>query len=180
MSPRDALVRYFCPKLLVRSVLDIELKNLASRGINTLLFDLDNTLLSWREKEISNEIADWIKKAGAAGYKMHIVSNSLRGRVERISRQIGIPALASGVKPRKKAFMTAIKSMQSAPPQTAVIGDQIFTDILGGNRLGLFTILVFPVDKKELFTTGLLRLPERMLLRFFERRGLINYQIVTH
>lgn len=174
---KNALVRYFCPDRFVHSILEIKLEDLAARGINTLFFDLDNTLISWREKTISDEVVAWIRKAETAQYKMHIISNSLPKRVNRISEFLGIPAFSSGIKPRKKVFLDALNRLKSAAHETAVIGDQLFTDVFGGKRLGLFTILVSPVDKREFFTTTLVRIPERMLLRFFQRQGLLTIDL---
>ncbi|MDD3705135.1 MAG: HAD hydrolase-like protein [Clostridiaceae bacterium] len=76
-----------------------------------------------------------------------------------------LPAVYKAIKPSKTAFRRAMKLMNSVPANTAVIGDQIFTDVLGGNRLGLYTILVAPISDKEFIWTRIIRKLERHILK---------------
>jgi len=168
------LFRYLCPHLYVNAVTDIDLHGLKTNGFSTLLFDLDNTLLGWRSKEIAPDVKAWIEKAKTLGFKLHIVSNSFRHRVDHFSTVLGIPGIAKAIKPRKSVFLEALRTVQSKPSETAFIGDQLFTDILGGKRIGLYTILVSPVDKRELFTTEIVRIPEKIILDLFKRKNLLR------
>lgn len=174
MKFAEVLKRYLCPDLYVKSVVEIDLDSLQKKGYTTLLIDLDNTLLSWRAKEISSDVVAWVGRARELGYKMEIISNTLRRRVHRFADFLRIPGTSVALKPRKQVFLEAIGRMNSKPEETAVIGDQLFTDVLGGKRAGLFTILVSPVDHRELFTTELARIPERWLLGYFRKRGLFK------
>jgi len=86
-------------------------------------------------------------------------------RVECFSNQLDIPAISNAVKPRKKAFKQGLKILDISNNEVALIGDQIFTDILGGNRMGFQTILVDPLNKEEFFTTKLMRLLEKLVIK---------------
>ncbi|NMA92200.1 MAG: HAD hydrolase-like protein, partial [Firmicutes bacterium] len=89
----------------------------------------------------------------------------------RLAGELGIPAIWYAIKPRRGAFRRAIKEMGLRPGQVAVIGDQIFTDILGGNRLGLYTILVTPLCEIEFIWTRLIRRLESLVLEKMKRRN---------
>lgn len=175
MGRLDALlVKYLCPDLYVQSVLDVDLGDLKARGYNTLLFDLDNTLVGWRAPRLSDEVLGWLRLASQLDFKMCIISNSLVRRVTRFSKSLGIPAIPKAVKPMKGPFLRAIALLGADPARTVVIGDQLFTDVLGGKRLGMLSILVLPVDKREFFTTALFRVAEKVVLFRFRRRGMLK------
>lgn len=170
---KKKIIDYLCPDLHVSSVTDIPLQSLKANGYTTLIFDLDNTLLSWRARDISNDILTWLTQAQKLGYKMVLLSNSLRRRVDRLSQTIGIPAISRAWKPRRSVFLEALQIARSTPKETVVVGDQLFTDVLGAKRNGLYTVLVVPIDRGELWMTRLVRIPERILLHLFHKRGFI-------
>lgn len=154
------------PKIYFKCVLDIDYEIFSANGIIAVILDLDNTLAPWKATEFPNEIIAWIAKLKETGIRFCLVSNGRSERVANIVQAIDIPFVSGAQKPRKKAFLTAMAILGSQPENTAVIGDQIFTDVLGGNRLGLFTILVEPIDrKKEFKTTKILRIAEKILIR---------------
>lgn len=139
-----------------------------------MIFDLDNTLVGWRSKSLKPAVMDWLERAQKMDFKMCIVSNCVfKKRVNYFGEMLGIPAIPKAIKPRKKAFIEAVKLLNSKPTKTVVIGDQVFTDVLGGNRLGMLTILVLPVDKKEFFATILQRTAEKLILFQLRRKGLL-------
>ncbi|MHC9542947.1 MAG: YqeG family HAD IIIA-type phosphatase [Vulcanimicrobiota bacterium] len=164
-----------CPDYFIEKVEFIDLETLKESGYDTLIFDLDNTLVGWRSKNLKPAVLDWLKKANQLDFKMCIVSNCVfKKRVSYFGTMLGIPAIPKAVKPRKKAFIEAIKMLESQFGRTVVIGDQVFTDVLGGNRLGLLTILVLPVDKREFFATILQRTAEKLILFGMKRKGLLH------
>ena len=168
-------INMFCPKIFVPSVTDIDLAHLKGLGLNTLLLDLDNTLVSWRSKKIADKVQAWLNEAFNLGFKMCIISNCIfRGRVHYFAKKLGIPAIHRGVKPRQLPFKKALQMLEITPEKTAVIGDQMFTDILGGNILGAFTILVKPVDKREYWATIIQRTAEKIILFRLRRLGILN------
>lgn len=152
------------PRLFVQSIYDIDLAKLRARGVTGLILDLDNTLVGWNQPTASEELIAWLKAVGEHQLMTCIVSNNLSERVENFSREVGIMAIAKAAKPRRRAFRLAMRKMGTHYRDTAVVGDQVFTDILGGNRLDLFTILVRPMNEKEYWGTRVVRRVERMLL----------------
>ncbi|WP_069649456.1 YqeG family HAD IIIA-type phosphatase [Caloranaerobacter ferrireducens] len=157
------------PDLYVNTIFDIDLKTLKAKGIDSIIVDIDNTLVSWETEYASEEVVDWFKRIKELGFKCCIISNNTKDRVVKFNRNLEVYAIHRAVKPRKKPFLKAIKLMNTKPSKTVVIGDQIFTDILGGNRLGAYTILVVPISKKEFFWTRIIRKLERRILRKIEK-----------
>ncbi|MGH2425704.1 MAG: YqeG family HAD IIIA-type phosphatase, partial [bacterium] len=94
-----------------------------------------------------------------------IVSNNFAGRVRTLAEHLHVPVVIGAVKPTPWAFRKAMKVMGTTPRETALVGDQLFTDILGGNLLGLRTILVDPLSAREFPTTMLVRRIERLVRR---------------
>lgn len=156
-----------------RSVYAIDIDRLRSRGVEAIILDLDNTLVPWNEPNPSPPLLEWFAQAAKKGVRVCICSNNAGPRVKEFAERLGIPFVPRAVKPRRKGFRTAMAMLGVRPEETAVIGDQIFTDILGGNRAGAYTILVQPIDVREFFLTRHLTRPvERVLLRYLENRGL--------
>lgn len=153
------------PKLYVDSIHHIDLDDLKARGIDTIVTDLDNTLVPWAESEANPNMLAWLENVRARGFKICLLSNALEHRIAYFRQVMGVPGLSKASKPSRRAFLQALEMLGSQPAQTAMVGDQIFTDVLGGNRLGLYTILVLPLCQKEFIGTRLLRLVERMILR---------------
>ncbi len=154
------------PKQKYKSVFDIPLKKLYEQRAKNMIIDLDNTLTEWNNPELSQNTISWIEKDQKIGFKLCFVSNNSAARVKEVADLIGIPFVARAGKPRRGCFRKAMELMQANSEATAVVGDQIFTDILGGNRLGLFTILVAPMSEKEFFGTKLTRAIERLILKY--------------
>ncbi len=159
----------FFPDLMVDEISEIPREILKQRGIIGLILDLDNTIVPWDGLELSRVTKQWIIDAQKEGFAFFIVSNSTTARVEHFSRLLNIPAISLAQKPRRVNFRKALQAMNLSPHQVAVIGDQVFTDVWGGNRLGCFTILVIPMNRRESFHTYLVRYLERIVLRRFRR-----------
>lgn len=168
------MIDLFCPDECVGTVHDIDLDALWDRGFRALIMDLDNTLLAWETEEIPADAREWIERARAMGFKLCIASNGRSGRVMRIARALGVPAIPKAIKPRKRPFRQALEILGVPPEVAVVIGDQIFTDVLGGNRMDLYTILINPMSKEELGTTKIVRKVERKVLTRLYRKGLID------
>lgn len=151
----------------------IPVKDLADIGIKGVIVDLDNTLVPWKKdpSHASQETKEWLKKAQDAGMDICIVSNGGSSRVQSFAAELGIKAVAGVPKPRRTPFLRAMSLMGTSPKETAVIGDQLFTDVLGGNRAGCYTILVTPHDEKEFFYTRLVRILERKVKERLQKKG---------
>lgn len=156
------------------SIFHLDLPGLHARGIRGLMVDLDNTLVAWRYPQPTPAVRAWVEQARAAGLSVCIVSNGGRRRVEVFAAALGVPAAVSWAKkPLGAAFRSGLAVLGLEPGVVAVVGDQIFTDVLGGNRLGCYTILVSPVSRREFAGTRLLRMVERWVLAYLKRHGLL-------
>lgn len=172
LSERKGLF-HCCPHRQVGRVTDVTLEDLKARGMQGVILDLDNTLVLWHQEEIAEEVLAWLDTLKAAGMKLCILSNSvLSKRSERIAQRLGCPNIRQAKKPSKGGFLRAMQAMGTNSTNTLIIGDQMFTDILGGNRCGLYTVMVAPLQPREfVYTRYVSRPPERWLLRFFQRKG---------
>lgn len=165
------MLKLLCPDLYINSVFDLEPGFLKQKGIKGVILDLDNTLVPWNNNDINKALGEWFKSFEDYGIRMCIVSNNKKRRVSTFGEKIGLPAIHKARKPRKKSFIKGMKILKTNPSNTAVIGDQIFTDILGGNRLGLYTILVIPISSKEFIWTKVMRSIEKTVLFYMIKRG---------
>lgn len=144
------------PKESFKRIEDIDLSKFKGK-FDTLIIDLDNTLVTRGSKRLEEDVLNWIENA-RKNFKIGIISNNYRDRVKFIEERFGFPSIGRGFKPLPFSFNRLMKLLNSESGRTIVIGDQIFTDILGGNILGCYTILVEPKDKsKDFFLTKITR-----------------------
>ena len=153
------------PDQQLNDIFEIDTAYLKLIGIKGLITDMDNTLVAWSDRTVYPRLAEWFAALKAEGFKLCIVSNNSEEKGGQLAREVGIPAVWYAVKPRRKAFRRALEKMDLKPEEAAVVGDQIFTDVLGGNRLGLYTILVNPISEKEFFWTRFSRMLERLVAK---------------
>lgn len=168
------MYRLFCPHAVVESLYDIDFDELKEQGIRGIIFDLDNTIIPWNSCDICPNIADWLRCLMTKGFKVSIVSNNWHKRVKAIAEQFDLPFVSRAYKPAKTGFHRALAQMGLQPHETVVIGDQLFTDVLGGNRLGLRTIWVKPLTSQEFIGTRIHRRFERLAVRLLKSKGLLK------
>ncbi|MGI6030199.1 MAG: YqeG family HAD IIIA-type phosphatase [Eubacteriales bacterium] len=159
------------PHLFYKNVYEIDFEALWEKGIRGLIFDLDNTLCSYSTAEPDEKNRALIRRLKEKGYQIWLVSNNSRERVERYNRSLGLPVIANAKKPLQSALSRALRQMGLPRSQVALVGDQIYTDMLGGNRAGLMTILVQPVEERENWFFRLKRQMEEPVIRHFQRHG---------
>ena len=121
---------------------------LAENGICALILDIDNTLVTYDDPEPTPPIIEWFRSMENAGIKLSFVSNNNVERVELFNKNLGYYAKGKGKKPFGKYIRKAMDSMGSTPSTTALIGDQIFTDVFAGKCHGLRSFLVPPIKDK--------------------------------
>ncbi|WP_353894575.1 YqeG family HAD IIIA-type phosphatase [Proteinivorax hydrogeniformans] len=172
-----SILKKLTPDLYLESVYELDVEKLKKNGIDTIITDLDNTLVGWNEPSPNSKLMKWFKNLIDQGFKVVIVSNNGENRVASFAKEAGLPFISKANKPRRSPFSRAIELMESKKNSSAVIGDQIFTDVLGGNRSGLFTILVIPINEKEFIGTKIVRQAEKMVLRSLKNRGYIKGEI---
>jgi HAD superfamily phosphatase (TIGR01668 family) len=163
----------FCPRYTASSVCEITPELLTRLGIRAVILDLDNTLVPWHGEALDEAVESWVRQLREAGFRLCIASNTHRpGRLRRLAERLQVLHATRVAKPRRGGFERAMAAMEARPEETAVIGDQLFTDIWGGNRCRLLTVLVNPLTPKEFIGTRLVsRSLERWLLARFTARG---------
>lgn len=161
------------PKLRVNTVFDIPLEDLYMKGYRGIITDLDNTLVGARDPLATPELLLWFEKVKKIGFKLIIVSNNNMNRVSRFAIPLDIEYVHQARKPSNAPFRKAMKLMELAPEKTIVVGDQMLTDVYGGNRLKLFTVLVLPISvKDEGIGTRINRRVEQIALTRLRKQGL--------
>lgn len=159
------------PRLLphqhVRSVFELDLAELRAQGIRGLIFDLDNTLGAWGFTQWDERVLRWLGEVQSAGFEMAFLSND--EGIDRDAVRAGLdghPLRFDAGKPGTRGFRESLKALEMDAAEVAMIGDQIFTDVLGARRVGLYTVLVRPFDPEtETSSTRVRRWLERQILR---------------
>ena len=144
---------FLYPNAYFEKIQDITIQFLIKNKIKALILDVDNTLID-KHENLSQDVINWVKELKGQGVKMHILSNTNRkAKVERVANTLQLNYEYFGMKPLKIGFNKVRKILNEDSSRIAVVGDQIFTDIIGGNRAGMFTILLEPISKKEYWYT---------------------------
>lgn len=170
------MLKNFLPDEHVKSVFDIDPAALKQKGIKGIITDLDNTLVAWDVREATPEIISWFKQMSDHDIKVMIISNNKQERVKFFSEPLDTPFVFSARKPLSRAFKTAAKQMKLKKEDMVVIGDQLLTDVLGGNFAGFHTILVLPIVQTDGKITQFNRKIERRILNYMRRKGKITWE----
>ena len=155
----------FLPDIFLDTVFDIDTEELKKNGIKAFVFDIDNTLATYAMPVADERTADWVKTLKEEGFGVFIVSNNDRQRVKVFSENIGVPYFGKALKPLNFYLKKACKKMGVSPKEVALVGDQLFTDIWGGNLFGMTTILVKPISEVEDGFVRFKRRFERQILK---------------
>lgn len=159
------------PDIILGSYADLTVSFLKERDIRALVLDVDNTLIPYEETEPPAAVRAWLEELKAAGISVAFVSNNHRPRLETFNATLGYPAYAHGCKPLCGKIKKALRAMGADPAHTANMGDQIFTDVLAGKRMGFYTILVPPIkDKRDIFTRFKRWLEKPFVKRYYKRK----------
>jgi HAD superfamily phosphatase (TIGR01668 family) len=156
----------FRPDLEAATLADVSLDDLWGRGFRGIIIDLDNTVCGYHESTLAPGVREWVLAAKARGFALVLVSNNFRERVAAVGAQLDVPAVPNALKPLPQGFLLALRHLGTRRSQTVVIGDQLFTDVLGAKILGLHAVLTHPLVPKDFLLTRVLRLMERV---FFAR-----------
>jgi HAD superfamily phosphatase (TIGR01668 family) len=154
----------FGPDRFVSRLATLALEDLHAQGFRGLIVDLDNTLMGFRQTELEADHLDWVARAHDRGFRMVMVSNNFTERVTGIARQLNVPCIPNALKPLPFGVMRAIRMLEMPRRQIAVVGDQLFTDVLSGKLCGLYTILTEPIESKDFPVTKIFRFFERLML----------------
>ena len=144
----------FYPNAYFNKVEEITIEFLNKNKIKALILDVDNTLIDYK-KNLSNDVENWTKQLKGQGIKLYILSNTnQKEKVETVANKLQIPYEFFAKKPLKSGFMKLQKKLDEEFENIGVVGDQIFTDIIGGNRCKMFSILVDPINEKDFWYTA--------------------------
>lgn len=165
------MLNVFLPNKHVKSVFDIDPVQLKEKGIQGIITDLDNTLVPWDVRDASPDIVKWFEEIAGHDIKIMIISNNNKERVSIFSKPLEVPYVYSARKPLRGGFNRAAKQLELKNEQIAVIGDQVLTDVLGGNLGGFYTILVVPIVETDAKITRFNRAIERRILNYFRKKG---------
>ena len=160
----------FKPKIYKKNIFDINYEQLKEQGINCIIFDLDNTLGLISHKKCPDETKKLIKKLQKK-FTVVICSNNTKRRLKPYLEELGIDGEAWSLKPSIKGLIKIKAKYKLKKKEMCIIGDQIVTDILAGNRFHIKTILVDPLGTKDLKITNLNRKIEAIIVKRYEKRG---------
>lgn len=154
------------PKFYLKNVKEISIDLLRKNNIKGLILDVDNTLIDINRK-ILEGASVWCNNLKEQGIRMCILSNtSHEEKAKDVAKELEIPYIHFARKPFKKGFYRAQKLLEiKNSKEIAVVGDQLFTDIIGANRVDMIPILIQPVDKKDLWYTKIKRPIENIFIR---------------
>ena len=159
----------FYPGEYLDSTYQIDYRKLYQEGYRGVIFDIDNTLVPHGEP--SDQRSDALfKMLHEIGWHTIVLSNNKEPRVKMFATQAGTDYIYKAGKPGKDGYEHAMKQMGTNPQNTLLVGDQIFTDIWGANRVGIRTILVKPIHPKEEIQIVLKRYLEKIVLFFYRRK----------
>ena len=141
--------RFLIPRLRVETVLDLGVDRLRALGLDTLLLDVDCTLKRYRHELPTPEVTAWIEALRAAGFKLCLLSNGRSRRIGQFALRVGLPFVCRACKPLPWGCRRALRKLGAAAEHSAIVGDQVFADVVAGHLAGLFTILVRPIHPED-------------------------------
>lgn len=165
------LERFF-PDIYVNSVFELPLENMKKLGIRGLVFDIDNTIAPFDVAEPEQEIVELFQYLRKEGFKLCILSNNTKERVQLFNRKLRALAIHKSGKPGIRKLNRAMEIMGTTPESTAMIGDQVFTDMWCGHKAGLLCIMTAPICNRDQIQTKVKRGLERQVMKvYFKKYG---------
>ena len=164
----------FIPDIYSQSIYTINYKKLKKHGIKCLLFDLDNTIVSYSDKEPDKRLKEFFHHL-EDDFKIIVFSNSGKNRLRPFKEKLNVDTAFSCHKPFKKKYKKVLELYRYKETQIACIGDQLITDIFGANRMNFTSILVNKIGKKEPIWTRFNRFFERFILKKLAKKNLLVY-----
>ena len=155
----------FKPDIKLNGITDITAQLLNKYNIKALLLDVDNTMSTHHGTVLTAGLMEWIAKMQDSGIKLMVLSNSKRKRIAPFAARIGLPFISLGCKPLPTGYLRGVKALGEKRKNVAIVGDQIFTDVLGGNAVGVKTILLTPIKLEDGWSFKLRRKLEKRLYK---------------
>lgn len=167
-------MNYFYPDIYQKSIYEINYDKLKENGIKCILFDLDNTCVPYIDKTPTKKLSKLFDTLKEQNFKVIIFSNSPKSRLEKFKKELNVDCCYSAQKPRKTKFLKVLKNYNYDISEVAIIGDQLVTDILGGNRVGITTILVNPMSNIDMPLTKIYRFIEKKEINKMTKKGIFK------
>lgn len=164
------MLERFFPSEYTDSIRQINYRKLYDEGYRGILFDIDNTLVPYDMEHPNQEIIDLFEDIKKIGFKIALVSNNNKIRVTTFNEKLKLVAVHKALKPMTRNLKRAMQAIKTNKKNTVLVGDQIFTDIYGGNRIKLKTILVVPIAEKEEWITKIKRNTEKKIIKAYLKR----------
>ena len=159
------------PKLYLNNVKEITTNILNKYNLKGLALDVDNTLIDY-DKNLLEGAEKWAENLKSEGIKLCILSNSNhKNKVENVAKKLNIPYIYFAKKPLKKGFKKAKEMLNLEAKQIGVVGDQILTDVIGANKSNMFSILVKPINEKDIFITKIKRPIEQIIIKKYLKQA---------
>ena len=162
------------PKVIADALPDITPDFLHSRGLAFLMLDFDNTIIPYTTNEPTPRIRQWLNDMKAAGISLCVVSNSRKERVRNFCKKHDLACITHSGKPFGSGISKALKRFRAKPEQAALVGDQIFTDVLGANLNGVTSILVKAIDNHHILLKARHTLEKPFI--YLARKRRISYE----
>lgn len=163
------------PDYYIENFSHLDIQKLKQKQIRLLLCDIDNTLVAFDDPHSNLAVHDFIESVKAEGIQVALMSNNVAARTRRFGKDLGVQKIYSFCwKPMPFMYWKAMKDYACSPQETAILGDQLFTDILGGNLAGIYTILTKPIVERERTDTKVLRFFERRVFQNFEKNNIMK------
>ena len=137
------------PDIKLHGITNITVELLNKFDIKALLLDVDNTMSTHHGTVLTDGLLDWIADMQQKGIKLMVLSNSKRHRIQPFAARIGLPFISLGCKPLPTGYLRGVRALGEKRKNVAIVGDQIFTDVLGGNVVGVKTILLTPIKLED-------------------------------
>lgn len=161
----------FKPHLKKEHITDITLDDLKALGVDTLILDVDNTLSKHHSQTAAPGVKEWLADIQQKGIKLIILSNARRARVEPFANMLGLEFIPLGLKPLTFGYGKIRRLLKVKRKQVATVGDQLFTDMMGGHLAGIKCILVTPYEEEQKTSFVIRRRLEKILLKKYGYLG---------
>lgn len=155
----------FAPDYYYDSVFEIPYEKLQKKSIRGIIFDIDNTLTRFDEKQPSAKIVALLNRLEKMGFRLCFVTNNTNKRLGHFCENLHFPGIANAIKPFTRGIRYAMKTMGTIPANTVIIGDQLLSDIWAGKNARITTILVKPISDKDFWFVRAKRVVERIFFR---------------
>lgn len=164
------------PDIYIKSIFELPVEHLKEKGIKVIAFDIDNTLTPFNIAEPDDRTTDYLNSLKAMGFKICLLSNNNKNRINIYNKRLNVYAVYKAGKPGAKKFLSLLGRLGVSPKEAALVGDQVFTDVLCAHIGGVLSILTKPICNHDQFVTKIKRGAEKCVLKMYFKREGIKYE----